>query len=846
MKKLCLLFLFCFFSFGLIAEAQSTMTDSQIMEYLVKAQANNTPRHQIVKSLIERGVSIDRLRIIYRKFQKQEKKEVVGAVNISGIDKKTSSRLRKNNTKYEEERENNLDFPRRPSQDEKIDKSKLTPYQRDLLMEQREEDFDDELRTLYPDSLDLMKEEWKKEKRKHKKEEKKVFGRDIFNNKLLTFEPEMNIATPTDYRLGPGDAVFVDVWGASQKQYQATVSPDGAIHLEDFGPVQVSGMTVSQANKHLRSTLGSRYGGSQVRLTVGQTKTISVHVMGEVRYPGTYTLSSFATVFHALYMAGGTNEIGTMRAIKVQRNGRTISTVDLYDYILNGNLKGNVRLASGDVIIVGTYDCLVNITGKVKRPMFYEMKSKESVATLLKYAGGFTGDAYEDVVRLIRKKGGQMSVYTLNEFERGTFQLADADSLSVDSVLDRYSNLVELKGAVKRPGKYQMDGNISTLRQLIKAAGGLNEDAITTRGIIHRRKANRTLSVLEFNIAALLAHKEVDQALKNEDVVFIPSQKDLNEELTLKIEGEVRFPGTYQYADSTTIESFILQAGGLTDRASLAKVDVARRYRDRKATTAGKQVAELFSFSLKDGFIIEGKPGFVLSPFDEVFVRTSPGYVEQQHVAIEGEVNFAGVYPITKKNYRLSDLVQMAGGFTSQAYLQGARLQRMIKDDEKKKQQEIHKIATLNDSIDLDKVRIKEVSNVGINLDRALSQPNDDRWDLILREGDRLIIPQYDNTVSISGEVMYPNTVVYKPGASLSYYIDQCGGYSLKAKKGRAFAIHKNGTVNRVRSSKTIQPGSHIVIPQREKRSALPITALVSIASSIATLGVLMVSVLRR
>lgn len=820
------------------------MSDSQITEFIIKAQSNNMSRAKIVTQLMERGVSIERLRQIERKFRKQEQQEVVGARNISGLDKKTSSRLRQNNTKYEEKKSSNTYFPTRKVRNSRQDETQLTTFQREQLRMQREEDFDEELRKFYPDSLDLMQEKWQKE-HKNKKEEKKVFGRDIFNNKELTFEPEMNIATPADYRLGPGDAVFVDVWGASQKQYQATVSPEGAIHLEDFGPVQVSGMTVSQANKHLRSTLGSRYGGSQIRLTVGQTKTITVHVMGEVRHPGTYTLSSFSTVFHALYMAGGTNEIGTMRSIKVQRGGRTVSTVDLYDYILNGNLRGNVRLASGDVITVGPYDCLVNVTGKVKRPMFYEMKSNESVSTLLKYAGGFTGDAYEEVVRLIRKKGGVMSVYTLNEFERGTFQLADADSLSVDSVLNRYSNLVELRGAVKRPGQYQMDGNISTLRQLINAAGGLSEDAMTNRGIIHRRKPNRTLSVLEFNIKALMNNEEVDQALKNEDIVFIPSQKDLHEELTLKIEGEVRYPGTYNYADSMTVESFILQAGGLTDRASLAKVDVARRYRDRKATTAGEQVAQLYSFSIKDGFVIDGQAGFLLSPFDEVFVRTSPGYVEQQHVRIEGEVNFAGVYPITKKNYRLSDLVKGAGGFTSQAYLQGARLQRLIKEEEKKKQQEIHKIATLNDSIDLEKIPIKEQSNVGINLDRALSHPNDDRWDLILQEGDRLIIPQYDNTVSISGEVMYPNTVVYKPGASLSYYIDQCGGYSLKAKKGRAFAIHKNGTVNRVRSSKTIQPGSNIVVPQREKRSPLNITALVSIASSIATLGVLMVSLLR-
>lgn len=844
MKRFRLLLFLCMILLGFTAQAQSTMSDNQIMEFIVKAHSNNVPREMIVTQLIERGVNIDQIRKIERNYKKQQKKELTGATNISGIDKKTASRLRQNNTRYEDNKKKNINYPTRPERTKQIKEEGLTPYQRQQLRLQRQEDFSDALNEIYPDSLSMMREEWEKEHLLGKKE-KKVFGRDIFNNKELTFEPEMNIATPADYRLGPGDAVYVDVWGASQKQYQATVSPEGAIHIEDFGPVNVAGMTVAQANSHLRSTLGSRYGGSNVRLTVGQTKTITIHVMGEVRHPGTYTLSAFATVFHALYMAGGTNEIGTMRSIKVKRGGRTVSTVDLYDYILNGNMRGNVRLASGDVITVDTYDCLVNVTGKVKRPMYYEMKRSESVATLLKYAGGFTGDAYEEVVRLVRKKGGTMSVYTLNEFERGTFQLADADSVSVDSVLNRYSNLVELRGAVKRPGQYQMDGTISTLRQLIEAAGGLSEEAITAHGIIHRRKADRTLSVLNFNIAALMNKEEADQALSNEDIVFIPSRKDLNEELSIKIEGEVRYPGIYDYADGTTIESFILQAGGLTDRASLAKVDVARRYRDRKAMVAGEQIAEFFSFSVKDGFVLDGEAGFTLSPFDEVFVRTSPGYIEQQHVKIEGEVNFSGNYPITKKRYRLSDLVKNAGGTTSQAYLKGARLERLLNNEEKGRQQQILKIVTLNDTIDADKIRISELNNVGINLDMALAHPGDDRWDVILRDGDRLIIPQFDNTVSISGEVMYPNTVAYKPGASLSYYIDQCGGYSLKAKKGRVFAIHKNGTVNRVRSSKAIQPGSNIVVPQREKRTALPITALVSIASSIATLGVLMVSLLK-
>ena len=821
--------------------AQSTMTDSQIMDYIVKENAKGTPRSQIVTQLMERGITVDRIQKIRRNFERQQKKEVQGAVNISGIDSKTAKRLRKSNGDVREEPiKSNKNFPTKNKQ--KVDESSFTPYQRQRYKEQQELDLDENLNFILPDSLEM----YENAMILLDNNKKKVFGRDIFNNKKLSFESEMNIATPSDYLLGPGDAVFVDVWGASQKQFESTVSPEGFINIEGYGPVNVSGLTVAQANQRLRNTLGSRFGGSQVKLTVGQTKTITVNVMGEVKAPGTYTVSAFATVFHALYMAGGVNDIGTLRSIKVLRKGRLVSTVDIYDYILNGKLSGNIRLTSDDVIYVDTYDCLVNIAGKVKRPMFYEMKKTESVNTLLKYAGGFTGDAFSDNITLIRKSGGEMSIYSLNEFERGKFQVQDADSVWVDSVLDRYKNLVEVRGAVMRPGKYQMDGNISTVRQLIQTAGGLAEDAMPAHGIIHRLRSDRTLEVKSFNGGDLMQHKEADIPLQNEDVVFIPSRKDTNEELLLTINGEVRYPGSYQYAANSSIESLILQAGGLTDKASVAKVDIARRFRDKKAVASGEQVAQFFSFSLKDGFIIDGKPDFILQPFDEVYVRTSPGYVEQQHVKVEGEVQFEGTYVITKKKYRLSDLITAAGGLTKEAYARGARLERQLTDVEKLKQQELIKIATLNDSTDIRKIQINDMPYVVIHLESALQNPGDDRWDVILREGDRLIIPQFNNTVSVSGEVMYPTTLTYTPGASLSHYIEQCGGYSLKSKKSRVFAIQMNGTVKRVRSSRDIQPGSNIVVPAKPKRQVMNLTQLISLIMSLTTLAAVAVSALKK
>lgn len=647
----------------------------------------------------------------------------------------------------------------------------------------------------------------------------------------------MNIATPKDYRIGPGDAVFVDVWGASQKNYNVTVSPEGKIDIEDFGPVAVSGLTVAEANERLRSTLGQRFSNSKVQLTVGQTRTISVNVMGEVNSPGTFTLSAFATVFHALYMAGGPNDIGTLRDIKVYRNNRLVTSVDVYDYILNGKLTGNIRLADNDVIVVGPYDCLVNIAGKVKRPMYYEMKGSESVATLLNYAGGFAGDAYEKTLRLIRKEGTEYGIYTINEFERGTFKVMDGDSLTVDSVLTRFHNMVEVKGAVFRPGMYQVGGNVSTVRQLVESAEGLKEDAFTARAVMHRRKADRTLEVLAIDIAKVMNQEIPDIPLRNEDVLFIPSMKDMQEERSLSIYGEVVYPGVYHFAENTTLEDIVLQAGGLKDAASLVKVDVARRIRNKKALEAGNSVAQSFSFALKDGFVVEGTPGFVLEPFDEVYIRKSPGYIEQEHVVVEGEIAFSGTYTLTKKGQRLSDLVRNAGGLTKEAYAKGARLERRLTEAEKLKQLSMLKLITTGDSVDVRKIDLGDTRYVGINLDKALSHPGDNEWDIVLMEGDRLIIPQFNNTVAVNGEVMYPNTVAFKKGENLDYYINQAGGFSQRAKKSRVFAVNMNGTVTRVKKVRDIQPGCEIVVPAKARKKGVSLPEILSMGTLTATLG---------
>ena len=654
----------------------------------------------------------------------------------------------------------------------------------------------------------------------------------------------MNIATPSDYKLGPGDAVFIDIWGASQKSISSTVSPEGEIDIEGFGPIQVSGLTVAQANSRLKATIGSRYSGSNIKLSVGQTKTISVNVMGAVETPGTYTLSAFSTVFHALYMAGGVSEIGSLRDIRVFRNGRQISTVDIYDYILNGKLSGNIKLSSGDIIIVNPYECLVNITGKIKRPMFYEMKKNESVATLLKYAGGFAGDAYTKNLRLVRKAGGVKSVYTIDEFERTSFQLMDEDSVFVDSTLNRYSNMVEIKGAVFRPGMYQVDGNISTVRQLIERAGGMTEDAVTTRGIMHRMTKERSLQAVSLDLKGIMEHTSPDVSLQNEDVIYIPSNRERKLQRFLKITGEVQHPGEFDYAEGTTLEDLILRAGGLTDAASLIKIEVSRRIRNASATKAPLFVAKTYSFEMKDGFVVTGEPGFVLEPYDEIYVRKSPGYVGQEHVLVDGDVAFAGTYVLTRKNYRLSDLINAAGGINEQAYIGGAKLIRKMSEEEKKRYQTILTGALKNDSL-TSKLQVGDERYIGIDLAGAIAHPGSEQWDVVLQDGDHLIIPQQNNTVSINGEVLYPNTVTYKDGASLDYYIDQAGGYGEKARKKRVFAIQMNGTVTRVKSAKDILPGCEIIVPMKKERKRMTFSEIMSLGSITATLGAVIATLVK-
>lgn len=824
----------------LLATAQSSMTDDQLMQFVIKEHNAGTSQQQIVTKLMQRGVDIQQIRRVKAKYERQIKQSGLGNVADKAVGD-AETRMRQNNGKTKDSNTPEITTSKDAGTSYHI--QDITTWQQTY--DENSEDFirmQAELGGLLPtDSI-----EWLNQLLKEKElDQKKVFGRDIFNNKELTFEPNMNIATPQNYKLGPGDAVFIDIYGASQKTIEGTISPDGEITIDGFGPVHVSGLTVAQANSKLRSTLGARYSSSKIKLTVGQTKTIMVNVMGEVKVPGTYTLSAFATVFHALYMAGGTNELGTLRSIKVYRNNKLVTVVDIYDYILNGKLTGNIRLADNDVIVVGPYDCLVNITGKVKRPMYYEMKRNESLSTLLKYSGGFAGDAYTKSVRVVRKTGQQRSVFNIEEFDMASFHVSDGDSVSVDSILPRYENTVELKGAVFRPGLYQLGNNINSVRSLIEHAEGITEEAFTNRAVMHRMKADRTLEVVSVDLAGILNGTSADIPLKENDVLFVPTKQDAMVDRTITIHGEVHYPGIYKYADNETIEDFILQAGGLRESASMVKVDVARRVSDPKATVNDSIIARTYSFAIKDGFVVDGTPGFTLMPFDEVYVRKSPGYSAQQNIKVEGQAMFPGTYTLSMKNERLSDILKKAGGVTDLAYTPGARLERRITPDEKLRMQTITNMLNSqsgNDSLDIKKLDLGNTYYVGIELDKAIAEPGGDA-DIVLREGDRLIIPEYNGTVKISGDVMYPNTVAYEKGKRASYYIDQAGGWGDRAKKSNTYIIYMNGTVAKVGHNAKIMPGCEIVVPSKPKKDARTLAQILTIGTSVASLATMIATI---
>lgn len=842
-KSLILCFMLLCFSATPWAQG-SGLTDKQVMEYVEMGMQQGKSQQQIATELARRGVTreqAERVKKLYEQGQKSEK---------SATSKSGNSRTDANKNLTSDKEYVGRDFNFENGNATGTSKSKVYKY---VTTQELPEGADslsfslDKTGNLVSKSgVTIFKEELP---------EDMVFGRNIFNTSNLTFEPSSNLPTPANYRLGAGDEIIIDIWGTSQVSIQQTITPDGAINIDNLGLVFLNGMTVNQATNYLRKELNKIYAGlsdenptSHIKVSLGNSRTIQVNVMGEVYQPGTYAISAFSTVFHALYNAGGVSDIGSLRNIQVVRNGKSIANVDVYDFIMQGKTKDDISLQEGDVIIVNPYEALVKIEGNVKRPMKYEMKADETVATLLKYAGNFASDAYTRSMKLVRQNGKEYQIFTVDDMDYSVFKLKDGDVLTAEAILDRYENKLEVKGAVYRPGIYQFGGDLNTVKQLIEKADGVMADAFLGRAVLHREREDLTKEIIQVDLKAILNGSRPDIALKRNDVLYIPSIHDLQDLGNIELFGEVARPGKYIYADNMTLEDLIIQAGGLLESASTVKVDVSRRIKDAKSTEATSTIGKMFSFALKDGFVVDGEAGFVLEPYDQVYVRRSPGYQPQANVTIEGEILYNGTYSLTTKNERLSDLVKKAGGATPYAYIKGAKLMRKANEEEMKRMADVMKIMQREMGAQTDslKLELDNIYSVGIDLEKALAKPGSDA-DIALREGDQLIIPEMTNTVKINGAVMLPNTVSYKKGETVSYYISQAGGYANGARKSKAFIIYMNGQVAKVKkfNKKQIEPGCEIVVPIKDKSKAdkWNIQTILGIASSIGSLGLTAASV---
>ena len=678
---------------------------------------------------------------------------------------------------------------------------------------------------------------------------KNVFGRDIFRGGGLTFAPSRNLPTPVNYILGPGDEVIIDIWGTNQATIRQTISPDGTINIPDIGMVSLNGMKVKDADAYMRKMLGRIYSvdgenaKSEIKLTLGNIRTIQVNMMGEIARPGTYYLSSLSNIYHSLHQAGGVSRLGSLREVQLIRKGKKIATVDIYDFIREGKMDETI-LEEGDIINVPTYEIIVDIAGNVKRPMSYELKKGETISDLLDYAAGFTGDAYTKNLRLIRKNGSEYQLFTLDESEYPTFELVEGDALTVGAMLDRFANRVEVKGAVYRPGTYELGSDIATVKQIVEKAEGLKGDAFTNRALITREREDLTLEIIPVNLGAILDGSAPDVELVKNDILYIPSIHDLNDLGSITVAGEVAKPGSYVFTDNTTIEDAIMIAGGLLESASTVNIEVVRRIKDAASTEVQSEIAEVFTFTFKDGYVLDGQEGFVLQPYDYINVRKSPSYMAQKTVEIRGQVVFPGDYPLTHRTERLSDLVAKSGGLTQWAYVRGARLSRAINSEELARMKStVSVLNSAKDSIDRESLNLRTRYFVGIDLTAALANPGSDA-DLVLREGDILVVPEYNNTVRISGNVLYPNTVTYSPKMSIKDCVQMAGGYGFRSKKSKAYVIYMNGTVARAKrySKKVVEPGCEIVVPKkREKSDALQ--SILSISTTAASLGTMIATI---
>ena len=782
--------------------ASAQMTDDAILTYFAQGTAAGKSNTQIGNELLAKGVSASQIQRLMKQYQSTGMNNTYMATTTSKLDEIRPTR----------------DVP-----EDEDEVSKVRPKTEETEKQKK-------------DTLDT------------------IFGQDLFNNKTLSFEPNVNAATPADYVLGPGDEIVIDIWGMNEATIKQEISPEGRIIVSQVGAIDLNGLTIEQATSKIKRAFAKRYAGiggvnpaSQISVTLGKIRSIQVNIMGNVQMPGTYRLSSFTTVFNALYKAGGVTSSGSLRCVKVMRGGELAAVVDIYSFIFNGRQDVNISLKEGDVILVPPYQYLINIKGGVKKPMFYELKEGETVQDLIDYAGGFTGDAYRDEAKVVRYDGLERHMYSVSSANFSTYKLQDADEVTV-TVTSReqelYANKVEVRGAVYRPGLFELGGEIATVKQLVEHAGGLLDDAFLNRAQIIREKSDRSLELHAVPLGGIMKGTADDILLRKNDVLVISSVTEIDPKGDLTITGYVNNPGKYEFADNMTVEDLILIAGGLNEGASSVNVEVARRINEADSFFAPDTIAHVFSFGIKDGLMVDGQPDFILKPYDVVSVRRSPSYIEQQNVSITGEVTFPGQYTLTNNNYRVSELLARAGGPTPDAHVHGAMLKRKISQYERNVRTGISRMAAQQDktdSIKVDKLKVSEIYTVGLELDKAIANPGSD-YDIILRDGDELIVPEKTTTVRVQGEVMYPNTVHYISGKPVGYYVRQAGGYSEASRRSKVYVLYMNGTVATGASAR-VEPGCEIIVPKKPDREKLTASEIMSIGSSAASIAAMVATI---
>ena len=806
-----------------MAWAQGSMTDTQVMEYVRQGLAQGKSQQEMVAELSLRGVTREQAERVYKAYQERQGKQ----------DGKTAAQ--------EKSRRHTVNA--KNNQDWEEGETVLTQDRR--TQERRTQDRN---RTLEENAENVEADELPLEG-----QEPEVYGRNIFRSKNMTFAPSETMATPRNYRLGPDDEVIIDIFGQNEATIREFISPEGSINVEILGPLYLSGKTVEEANAYLKKRLSSIYGGlgntgTDMRLSLGQIRSIQVNVMGDVAAPGTYVLSGFSTAFHAIYRAGGVVDPGTLRNIKVVRGSRTVGTVDVYEYMTKGTQKSDIRLEEGDVVLVSAYKEMVQVEGAVKRPMFFELKEGETVADLLLYAGGFALGANSNAVTVFRQQGASHEVRTVDEKDFGTFRLQNGDRIEVGLQQTRFQNRIAINGAVYLPGTYEL-GDVRTAKGLVQKAGGLLPEAFTDRVVVHREHDDRTQEVFSLNLTAIMAGTQPDFVLQNNDELFVASSSNLKDKGTMTITGMVNNPGTFMFAENTTLEDFIIMAGGIKDGASTSRVDVTRRKKDASGKVATSDIGEMYSFALKDGLVADGSRDFVLEPYDEVLVRQSPSYNVQRHFSVTGEVNFPGEYTLTSRVERVSDLIQKAGGLTPFAYVQGARIVRRATEEEIRQAKEAKEI--MQAVVDTTKIHIDEDEdaaslafyNVALDLESALNSPGG-ASDVVLREGDIVEIPVRSNVVRIHGAVMFPTAVNYDPMMTGKDYIQAAGGYSQDARRNKAYVVSMGGRAKKLKANTHVEPGSEIYVPEKsDKGKKFDSSNLIAISSAAASLGTLSVTV---